>query len=120
MSTNPVTLAREVLDAVHEDETITVCTIPDNKVAALARAVITVAELHRPIRVYDECHDPECPNDHIEIEDYFGCDSTVIGWACDECCYDNGNPLECKDHDGDHTGVTADQACSTRTALNGE
>ena len=39
MSTDPTALAREVLDAVHEDETITVCTIPDNKVAALARAV---------------------------------------------------------------------------------
>lgn len=45
MSTDPVTLAREVLDAVHEDETVTVCTIPDNKAAALARAVIAVAAL---------------------------------------------------------------------------
>ena len=40
MTTDPITLAREVLDAAHEDETITVCAIPDNKVAALARAVI--------------------------------------------------------------------------------
>ena len=40
MTTDPTALAREVLDAAHEDETITVCTIPDNKVAALARAVI--------------------------------------------------------------------------------
>ena len=40
MSTDPIALAREVLDAAHEDETVTVCTIPDNKVAALARAVI--------------------------------------------------------------------------------
>ena len=39
MSTDPTALAREVLDAAHEDETVTVCTIPDNKVAALARAV---------------------------------------------------------------------------------
>ena len=45
MSTDPITLAREVLDAAHEDETVTVCTIPDNKAAALARAVIAVAEL---------------------------------------------------------------------------
>ena len=42
MSTDPTTLAREVLDAAHEDETVTVCTIPDNKAAALARAVIAV------------------------------------------------------------------------------
>ena len=38
-------LAREVLDLTHEDETVTVCSVPDNKVAALARAVIAVAEL---------------------------------------------------------------------------
>ena len=40
MTTDPVTLAREVLGLTHEDDTITVCTVPDNKVAALARAVI--------------------------------------------------------------------------------
>ena len=40
MSTDPTALAREVLDAAHEDETVTVCTIPDNTAAALARAVI--------------------------------------------------------------------------------
>ena len=34
MSTGPTALAREVLDAAHEDETVTVCTIPDNKAAA--------------------------------------------------------------------------------------
>ena len=38
-------LAREVLDLTHEDETVTVCSVPDNKVAALARAVIRVEEL---------------------------------------------------------------------------
>ena len=42
---NPVALAHEVLDMAHEDETITVCTIPDNKAATLARAVIAAAEL---------------------------------------------------------------------------
>ena len=46
MSTDPTALAREVLDAAHEDETVTVCTIPDNTAAALARAVIELtAEL---------------------------------------------------------------------------
>ena len=33
-------LAREVLELAYEDETVTVCSVPDNKVAALARAVI--------------------------------------------------------------------------------
>ena len=42
---DPVTLAREVLETAHEDDTITVCTIPDNKAAALARAVLRVAML---------------------------------------------------------------------------
>lgn len=45
MNTEPITLAREVLDLAHEDETVTVCTIPDNKAAALARAVLRVADL---------------------------------------------------------------------------
>ena len=42
---DPLTLAREVLDLTHEDETVTVCSVPDNKAAALARAVIRVEEL---------------------------------------------------------------------------
>ena len=46
MSIDPTALAREVLDAAHEDETVTVCSIPDNKATALARAVIELtAEL---------------------------------------------------------------------------
>ena len=42
--TDPVTVAREVLDLTHEDETVTVCSVPDNKVAALARAVIDLTD----------------------------------------------------------------------------
>ena len=42
---DPLTIAREVLYLTHEDDTITVCTIPDNKAAALARAVIRMDEL---------------------------------------------------------------------------
>ena len=42
---DPVPLAREVLETAYEDETVTVCSVPDNKVAALARAVIRVEEL---------------------------------------------------------------------------
>ena len=43
--TDPLTIAREVLDLAHEDETVTVCSVPDNKLAALARAVIRMDEL---------------------------------------------------------------------------
>lgn len=42
---DPVTLAREVLETAHEDETVTVCSVPDNKAAALARAVTRVEDL---------------------------------------------------------------------------
>ena len=42
---DPVALAREVLDLTHEDDTVTVCSVPDNKVAALARAVTRVEDL---------------------------------------------------------------------------
>ena len=45
MTTDPTALAREVLDLTHEDETVTVCSVPDNKAADLARAVIRVEEL---------------------------------------------------------------------------
>ena len=44
-TTDPVTLAREVLETAHEDETVTVCSVPDNKTAALARTVLAIAEL---------------------------------------------------------------------------
>ena len=42
---DPLTIAREVLDLTHEDETVTVCSVPDNKAAALARAALRVEEL---------------------------------------------------------------------------
>lgn len=45
MSTDPTAIAREVLDLAHEDETVTVCSIPDNKATTLARAVLAVAAL---------------------------------------------------------------------------
>lgn len=35
---DPLTIAREVLETAHEDETVTVCSVPDNKVAARAFA----------------------------------------------------------------------------------
>ena len=85
---------------------------------ALARAVIAASELHRPIRVYDDCGDPECLNDHVWIADTVACEDSAIGWACARCCYYGEHPLECADHKGDHTGVPQDQACFTRAALN--
>ena len=43
--TDPLTIAREVLETAHEDETVTVCSVPDNKAAALARAALRVSAL---------------------------------------------------------------------------
>lgn len=54
MTTDPTTLAREALDLTHEDGTITVCTIPDNKVAALARAVLNLTADDLPTRLMRE------------------------------------------------------------------
>lgn len=45
MNAEAADLAREVLALAHEDETVTVCTIPDSKAAALARAVARVDAL---------------------------------------------------------------------------
>ena len=87
---------------------------------ALAHAVIAVSELHRPIRVYDDCGDPECLNDHVWIADTVACEDSAIGWACARCCYYGEHPLECADHKGDHKGVPQVRACATRAALNGD
>ena len=54
MTTDPLTIAREVLETAHEDDTITVCTIPDNKAAALARAVIELTANDLPTRLMRE------------------------------------------------------------------
>ena len=54
ISTDPTTLAREVLGLTHEDETVTVCSVPDNKVAALARAVLDLTANDLPTRLMRE------------------------------------------------------------------
>ena len=133
MSPDPVTLARVVANTHVErewrrlDGTYLGGTVCDScrrpwpcKFLPLARAVIAVSELHRPIRVYDDCGDPECLNDHVWIADTVACEDSAIGWACARCCYYGEHPLECADHHGDHKGVPQVRACATRAALNGE
>lgn len=77
-------------------------------------------ELHRPIRVYDECQHPA---DHgctpVDVHPFGGCDQSFIGWACACCCFDGVEPVECRDHDGLHEGVDMDHACRTRATLLG-
>ena len=132
MSTDPTALAREVLDtyaawgktAAGSDECTRATEAFTDAVNRgglnLARAALAVSEMHDPLRVYDECGDPECLNDHEWIADTFACEDSAIGWACARCCYDGEHPLECDDHHGDHKGVPQVRACATRAALNGD
>ena len=67
MTTDPVTLAREVLETAHEDETVTVCSVPDNKTAALARAVIDLTA--KVARVEDLADDMDHDADLLDRTD---------------------------------------------------
>ena len=113
-------LARIILDDTETDRHMDLYTLTVIEARTLAHAVIAVSELHRPIRVYDDCGDPECLNDHVWIADTVACEDSAIGWACARCCYYGEHPLECADHHGDHKGVPQVRACATRAALNGE
>ena len=74
--------------------------------------------LHKPTRVYDECdHDPEHECEPIEVYDYMGCSESVIGWACETCCYDDDSPIEGCPHGADHRDVPREHACPTAAAL---
>lgn len=81
-----------------------------------------VAALHRPIRVYDECeHDEDHGCEPVEVYDYMGCSESVIGWACETCCYEHGEyPREDCPHGADHQDVTEAESCPTLAALGGE
>ena len=72
---DPVTLAREVLDLTHEDETVTVCSVPDNKAAALARAVIDLTAKVKRVEALAKGLDHEA--DMIEAEGSDGVEAYV-------------------------------------------
>lgn len=91
-ATDPAAIAREVLDLTHEDETVTVCSVPDNKVATLANTVIDLtAKVERV----------EALADRLERE-------------ADEL---NGHPSRLAAHTG---SVKKRTVARIRTALNGE
>ena len=118
-TTEAAYLARTILNDSEADRHMDLYTLNVHEARTLARAVIAVSELHRPIRVYDDCGDPECLNDHVWIADTVACEDSAIGWACARCCYYGEHPLECADHKGDHKGVPQVRACATRAALKG-
>ena len=60
---DPITLAREVLETAHEDDTITVCTVPDNQAAALARAVIELTAKVKRMEALADRLDAEAADD---------------------------------------------------------
>lgn len=63
-----------------------------------AREALTrVEELHSPVKIYDEC---DCPDgthpdeyDYIDCEDYVGCENSLSGIGCQECCVDSWDSL---------------------------
>ena len=72
---DPLTLAREVLETAHEDDTITVCSVPDNKAAALARAVINLTAKVKRVEALAKGLDHEA--DMIEAEGSDGVEAYV-------------------------------------------
>ena len=118
-TTEAADLARTILNDSEAERPTDLYTLNVHEARTLAHAVIAVSELHRPIRVYDDCGDPECLNDHVWIADTVACEDSAIGWACARCCYYGEHPLECADHKGDHKGVPQVRACATRAALKG-
>ena len=81
-----------------------------------------IREIHRPIRVYDECEcDLKNDDDHEQIEllDYTACRKSFIGWACESCCYDDEYPLENCPHGAVHHDVLEEDSCPTNQALKG-
>ena len=103
MSTDPTALARKVLDAVHEDETVTVCTIPDNKTATLARAVI---ELTAELDAYRE--------ENTRHRERIARVEVLAG------LYDANARLEMREGDVSESINTRATADRIRTALNGD
>ena len=81
------------------------------------RIAAAVMELHRPIRVYDECDHDDCQADPIEVYDYMACTDSAIGWACETCCYDDEMPLENCPHGGCHNGVEWADSCPTHKLM---
>ena len=72
---DPVTIAREVLDLTHEDETVTVCSVPDNKAAALANTVIDLTAKVERVEALAKGLDHEA--DMIEAEGSDGVEAYV-------------------------------------------
>ena len=72
---DPLTIAREVLDLTHEDDTVTVCSVPDNKAAALARAVIDLTAKVKRVEALAKGLDHEA--DMIEAEGSDGVEAYV-------------------------------------------
>lgn len=76
-----------------------------------------VLALHRPAKIYNEC---ECPAgthpddyDYIDCEDYVGCENSLSGIGCEECCVGSWGSLteDCSD---DHShGKSPNERCRT-------
>ena len=74
-----------------------------NEIEALGAAIEAIEKLHKIYFICDECDCPEGthPDDYefIDCADYNGCENSILGIACGECCADSA---------GYHTEYCAD------------
>ena len=89
-------------------------------VARLLNALDAVTALHRAAKIYDEC---ECPDgthredyDFIDCADYAGCENSLIGIGCEECCVQGDGLSEDCGENHTHT-MDAAKRCQTMEAL---
>lgn len=92
-------------------------------VAQLVAVVERVTEIHRQAKIYDEC---ECPDgthpedyDFIDCDSYAGCENSLIGIGCEECCVSGGFLSEACGESHTHT-MDPDKRCPTIRAITGE
>jgi hypothetical protein len=89
--------------------------------ATLIAAVEAVEKIHKPVKIYDECDCPEGTHpedyDYIDCSDYVGCDNSLTGIGCDECCVEAWDSLT-QDCGENHTHVLdPSKRCPTVRAL---
>ena len=87
--------------------------------ARLLAAVKAVAALHKPYAICDPCECTDHPEEYeyIDCGEYNGCEQTITGWACGECCSDAMwfNTEECATNHR-HT-MNKDERCPTVSAV---
>jgi hypothetical protein len=86
----------------------------------LTGALEAVLAKHSPAKIYDEC---ECPDgthpedyDYIDCDDYVGCENSLTGIGCEECCIDGDYLSQACGESHSHT-LDAEKRCPTVAAI---